>query len=64
MDSRFESTYEELKQALSQVTEKAEAQFWVYLWGIETRRLQVRINTEQRFWVYLWGIETEQRDTG
>jgi len=33
-------------------------QFWVYLWGIETRLPAKKIRRWCTFWVYLWGIET------
>jgi len=32
--------------------------FWVYLWGIETLKLDVKKYYPSMFWVYLWGIET------
>ena len=37
-------------------TQKVE--FWVYLWGIETKPDLVTLLLALPFWVYLWGIET------
>mgnify|MGYP006920175180 FL=1 len=43
---RFESTYEELKHFDHSQLLLQKSSFWVYLWGIETQRRQVRSNEE------------------
>jgi len=55
---RFESTYEELKLKIISGNFKVRVMFWVYLWGIETKRIPMGPAPETLFWVYLWGIET------
>ena len=55
---RFDRTYEELKPRRYILGLWVLAEFWSYLWGIETCRMSCRTSWRRSFWSYLWGIET------
>ena len=54
----FEPTYEELKQYRTKDNYTKRAEFWAYLWGIETWPNLTDGLYASVFWAYLWGIET------